>query len=168
MSLSSRRRWSRGGGGVGQRQRCLPDRVEPPPWAPGEGCGCVLRGRRSLGDGRARGWKRVAERAGWRAAELAYAIQFAESVTDHFGCLTASERTKVLGAIVRQLMHQPLVETRNRKPLRPNPLAPWELRVGALRVFYEVVSDDPEVVRVLAVGKKQRNVLRIAGQEIKL
>ncbi|TMB40227.1 MAG: type II toxin-antitoxin system RelE/ParE family toxin [Deltaproteobacteria bacterium] len=99
---------------------------------------------------------------------MAYAIQFAESVTDHFGCLTASERTKVLGAIVRQLMHQPLVETRNRKPLRPNPLAPWELRVGALRVFYEVVSDDPEVVRVLAVGKKQRNVLRIAGQEIKL
>jgi len=42
------------------------------------------------------------------------------------------------------------------------------LRVGALRVFYEVVSEDPEVVRVLAVGKKQRNVLRIAGQEIKL
>ena len=65
-------------------------------------------------------------------------------------------------------MHQPLLETRNRKPLRPNPLAPWELRVGALRVFYEVLSQDPEVVRVLAVGKKQRNVLRIAGQEIKL
>ena len=23
-----------------------------------------------------------------------------------------------------------LVETRNRKPMRPNPVAPWELRVG--------------------------------------
>ena len=99
---------------------------------------------------------------------MPYAIQFAESVIDQFGWFTASERKKVLGAIVRQLMHQPLLETRNRKPLRPNPLAPWELRVGALRVFYEVLSQDPEVVRVLAVGKKQRNVLRIAGQEIKL
>ena len=99
---------------------------------------------------------------------MAYAIQFAESVTDHFRWLTASERTRVLGAIVRQLIHQPLVETRNRQPLRPNPLAPWELRVGTLRVFYEVLSEDPELVRVLAVGKKQRNVLLIAGQEIKL
>jgi mRNA-degrading endonuclease RelE of RelBE toxin-antitoxin system len=99
---------------------------------------------------------------------VAHAILFAESVTDHFRWLTVSERTRVLGAIARHLMHQPLVETRNRKPLRPNPLAPWELRVGALRVFYEVVSEDSRVVRVLAVGKKQRNVLRIAGREIKL
>jgi mRNA-degrading endonuclease RelE of RelBE toxin-antitoxin system len=89
---------------------------------------------------------------------VSYRVQFAESVTDHIRWLTAAERTRVLNAIARQLMHQPLSETRNRKPLRPNPLAPWELRLGTLRVFYEVVS----------VGKKQRNVLRIAGREIKL
>jgi hypothetical protein len=65
-------------------------------------------------------------------------------------------------------MSEPLVETRNRKPLRPNPLAPWELRVGALRVLYEVPAGNPKVVHVLAVGKKHRNVLRIAGREIKL
>jgi mRNA-degrading endonuclease RelE of RelBE toxin-antitoxin system len=98
----------------------------------------------------------------------AYAIRFAESVTEQFRWLTAADRTRVLGAITRQLMHEPLVETRKRKPLRPNPLAPWELRVGALRVFYEVLADDPTVVRVLAVGKKHRNVLQIAGREIKL
>jgi hypothetical protein len=55
--------------------------------------------------------------------------------------------------------------------LRPNPLAPWELRIEDLRVFYDVspeVPDVPKVVTVLAVGEKQGNILRIAGEEIKL
>ena len=46
----------------------------------------------------------------------------------------------VLDAIERQLVSEPLKESRNRKPLRPNPIAPWELRVGGLRVFYEVTA----------------------------
>lgn len=66
------------------------------------------------------------------------------------------------------VLHEPLVETKNRKPLRPNPIAPWELRVGQLRVFYEVASGEPGVVRVLAVGKKEGNILRVADQEIEL
>ena len=99
---------------------------------------------------------------------MAYEIVFARSVAEHLGHLTAAERARVLDAIERQLAAEPLVETRNRKPLRPNPLAPWELRIGALRVFYEVVAAEPDVVRVLAVGKKLRNVLRIGGREIKL
>jgi hypothetical protein len=39
-------------------------------------------------------------------------------------------------------------------------------------VFYDVVAGDPEskarpnVVYILAVGKKQRNVLRIAGEVV--
>ena len=74
----------------------------------------------------------------------------------------------ILDAIEQQLQHEPLVETRNRKLLRPNPLAPWELRVGQLRVFYEVPVSDPDVVRILAVGQKKGNILRIAGKEIQL
>jgi len=57
---------------------------------------------------------------------------------------------------------------RHRKPLRPNPIAPWELRVGQLRVFYEVVGTETGVVRILAVGRKRRNVLIIGGEEIRL
>ena len=79
--------------------------------------------------------------------------------------LWASERARVLDAIEARLGDQPLLETRNRRPLRPNPLAPWELRVGSLRVFYEV---DRKIVRILAIGKKTRNLLRIGGKEIKL
>ena len=57
-------------------------------------------------------------------------------------------------------------ESRNRKPLRPNPVAPWELRVGALRVFYEVVGEEEDLVNILAIGIKTRNRLFIAGEEI--
>jgi mRNA-degrading endonuclease RelE of RelBE toxin-antitoxin system len=97
-----------------------------------------------------------------------YTVEFAESVEDHFRALPARDRATVLAAIGGQLRHEPLRETRNRKPLRPNPVAPWELRVGALRVFYEVVGAKAGVVRVLAVGKKRRNVLTIGGEEIQL
>lgn len=99
---------------------------------------------------------------------MAYAIEIARSVLAQLNGLTASERARVLGAIGRQLGNEPLRETRHRKPLRPNPIAPWELRVGALRVFYDVDTDGAKTVRILAVGRKTGNVLRIAGREIKL
>ena len=99
---------------------------------------------------------------------MPYTVEFAESVEDHFRTLTARDRATVLAAIDRQLLHEPLTETRNRKPIRPNPVAPWELRLGALRVFYEVVGVGTGVVRILAVGRKRRNVLTIGDEEIQL
>ncbi len=99
---------------------------------------------------------------------MPYTVQFAASVEHHLRVLTARDRTTVLVGINRQLLHEPLKETRHRKPLRPNPIAPWELRVGQLRVFYEVVSAEGGVVRILAVGRKRRNVLVIGDEEIHL
>ncbi len=99
---------------------------------------------------------------------MPYAVEFAESVESHFRTLTARERVTILDAIDRQLLHEPLKETRHRKPLRPNPIAPWELRVGQLRVFYEVAGAESRVVRILAVGRKRRNALMIGGKEIRL
>ena len=99
---------------------------------------------------------------------MVYEIAFAETVKAHLKVLTAGQRATVLDAIERRLTNEPLTETRNRKPLRPNPIAPWELRAGALRVFYDVSQGPPATVRVLAVGVKDRNVLRIGGQEIRL
>ena len=105
---------------------------------------------------------------------MPYEVRFAACVRGQMEFLTAAERSTLLDAIRERLAHAPLVETRNRKPLRPNPLAPWELRVGPLRAFYEVVPQGRRleaagaVVYVLAVGKKDRNVLRIAGEVIEL
>ena len=80
--------------------------------------------------------------------------------------LSARQRATVLQAIKVQLQHEPLRETRNRKQLRPNPLAPWELRVGAYRVFYEVDAIEPDLVNVLAIGIKKGNRLIVGSKEI--
>ena len=99
---------------------------------------------------------------------MTYTIEFAESVKQHLRLLPASQRVLIVETIEEQLSHEPLKETRNRKPLRPNPLAPWELRVRRLRVFYEVPAEEPNIVRVLAVGRKRGNKVYIAGKEISL
>jgi hypothetical protein len=52
--------------------------------------------------------------------------------------------------------------------MRPNPIAPWELRIGHLRVYYEVGEDPKATVTVLAVGIKERNLVRIGGELIDL
>ena len=98
---------------------------------------------------------------------MAYKIEFAESVQAHLRWLTSRERATILAAVERGLLHEPLKETRNRKPLRPNPIAPWELRVQPLRVFYEV-GVSKRVVRILAVGRKRRDAVIIGGKEIRL
>ena len=99
---------------------------------------------------------------------MPYTVEFAQSVERHLRVLTARERKTVLDAIGRQLLHEPLKETRQRKPLRPNPIAPWELRVGQLRIFYDVTGAESGVVRILAVGRKRRNVLVVGDKEIRL
>lgn len=63
-----------------------------------------------------------------------------------------------------QLTYQATVETKNRKRMRPNPLAPWELRIGDLRVYYDVEDEPEAVVYINAVGVKERNQVRIAGE----
>jgi mRNA-degrading endonuclease RelE of RelBE toxin-antitoxin system len=97
---------------------------------------------------------------------VAYRIQFAESAEDHFAQLTAQQQAIVLNAVRVQLLHEPLRKTRNRKQLRPNPLAPWELRVGFLRVFYEVDAVESDLVNILAIGIKRGNRLIVSGKEI--
>jgi hypothetical protein len=50
----------------------------------------------------------------------------------------------------------------------PRLVASWELRLGDLRVFYEVADDDAATVRILAVGLKRGNTVWIGGHEVKL
>lgn len=77
------------------------------------------------------------------------------------------ESPSIFSAIKRQLPFQPTQETRNRKKLRENALADWELRIQHFRVFYDVDLDD-KIVRIVAVGHKQHNKLYIADQEFSL
>ena len=49
--------------------------------------------------------------------------------------------------------------------MRPNPVAPWELRIGMIRVYYDVEEDPEPVVYIRAVGVKEHERVRI-GREI--
>jgi mRNA-degrading endonuclease RelE of RelBE toxin-antitoxin system len=77
------------------------------------------------------------------------------------------DQRHLVAAMEIQLAHEPTRETRNRKKLRPNELAEWELRVDVFRVFYDVLQDD-EVVKVVAVGLKEGNDLYIHGERFEL
>jgi mRNA-degrading endonuclease RelE of RelBE toxin-antitoxin system len=99
---------------------------------------------------------------------VTYRIEYDPAVEDHLSRLSARDEAMVLDAVVLHLSHQPTVASRNRKRMRPNPLAPWELRVGALRVYYEVTERPERLVTVRAVGVKDRNRLVIGGEEIDL
>jgi mRNA-degrading endonuclease RelE of RelBE toxin-antitoxin system len=97
---------------------------------------------------------------------MRFAIVYSPEALDHLRALPKNSQVLVVEQVDEQLTHEPTLATRKRKLLRPNPLAPWELRLGDIRVFYEVQEGpEPEVV-VKAVGIKRHNELWIGEEKI--
>lgn len=100
---------------------------------------------------------------------LPYRIEYSPDAVGHLRALAPRHQAIILDAIDRHLIHEPFREARNRKPMRPNPVAPWELRVGEFRVYYDGAEGMSEpIVCILAVGMKRRNRIFIGGEEIML
>jgi mRNA-degrading endonuclease RelE of RelBE toxin-antitoxin system len=99
---------------------------------------------------------------------MPYRIDYSPDAEDHLRALTARQQSTVLDAVNAQLTHQPSVPTRNRKLMRPNRLAPWELRAGIRRVYYDLEEDPEAVVHVRAVGIKRRDRVQIGGEDFEL
>jgi mRNA-degrading endonuclease RelE of RelBE toxin-antitoxin system len=59
------------------------------------------------------------------------------------------------------------METRNRKKLRPNSTAEWEVRIGEFRVFYDADADR-KIVEVKVVGRKLGSKVLVRGEEFRL
>jgi mRNA-degrading endonuclease RelE of RelBE toxin-antitoxin system len=95
---------------------------------------------------------------------MMFEIRFSEDAERHLKTFSARDRQIIVTAIVEQLTHQPTVPTRNRKLLRPNPLAAWELRVQLFRVLYNVEENAVRVI-VVAVAVKEGNKFLIDGEE---
>jgi len=95
-------------------------------------------------------------------------IHYSPEAADHLARLTAHQSATVLDKVERNLTHEPTVPTRNRKVLRANPLAAWELRIGDLRVYHEVQDEPDAVVIVKAIGIKERDRVVIGGEEVEL
>jgi mRNA-degrading endonuclease RelE of RelBE toxin-antitoxin system len=100
---------------------------------------------------------------------VVYRIRFAEQADEQIGALTAYRRARLLDAIEKQLLHEPSLETRNRKPLQADKrpfIAPWELRVDDMRVYYDVQEEPAPIVVITAVGIKVNNRVMIGGKEL--
>jgi mRNA-degrading endonuclease RelE of RelBE toxin-antitoxin system len=96
-----------------------------------------------------------------------YRIEFGPETEGQLRAIGRRHAAVVVDAVERQLQYEPTRETRNRKPMRPNPLAPWELRIGELRVYFVVEHAPERVVKVRAVGiKRPGNRLFIGGDEV--
>jgi mRNA-degrading endonuclease RelE of RelBE toxin-antitoxin system len=96
-----------------------------------------------------------------------FEVRFSEDAERHLRGLSARAQRIVVTAIEDQLTHQPTLPTRNRKLLRPNPLAAWELRVQEFRVLYNVEEDAVRVL-VVAIASKAGNKFIIEGEEYSL
>jgi hypothetical protein len=55
---------------------------------------------------------------------VAYRIIYCTAALEHLRGLTARQQATVMATVNKQLVHQPTVPTRNRKPLEANVLAP--------------------------------------------
>ena len=84
-----------------------------------------------------------------------YAIKFGKSAYRYLEAFRKFDRNNILDGIKEQLTYKPREETRNKKLLRENPLADWELRVYKYRVFYDI-EEIKKIVRILAIGIKDR------------
>ena len=96
-----------------------------------------------------------------------FVIQFSPQALDHLRYFPKRDQQIILNAIEVHLSDRADKQTRKRKKLEENPLAPWELRLGDFRVFYDIDMQNRLVI-IVAIGKKNRNVLCIANKEIRL
>jgi|MudIll2142460700_1097286.scaffolds.fasta_scaffold2040536_2 mRNA-degrading endonuclease RelE of RelBE toxin-antitoxin system len=99
---------------------------------------------------------------------MEHRIEFTGEARDHLGSLSARDRAMLLDVAREQLTYEPSRPTRKRKPMRPNPLAPWVLRIGHLRVYYEVTQAPVPCVTIRAIGVKVRERVLVGGLEIDL
>jgi mRNA-degrading endonuclease RelE of RelBE toxin-antitoxin system len=95
-----------------------------------------------------------------------YTVEYSPEAIKHIRALPADRRAMVVDQVEQRLTHEPTVPARNRKRMDPDKklfVAPWELRLGDVRVYYAV---EEQKAIVLAVGIKEREKLFIGGKEV--
>jgi mRNA interferase RelE/StbE len=93
---------------------------------------------------------------------MAFHISITANAESQWRALPARQQRLLEAAIQMRLVHQPTTPTKAVKRLRPNPFAEFELRVGDLRVLYNVEGAE---VLLLVVGRKVGNTLIVKGKE---
>lgn len=95
-----------------------------------------------------------------------YNVEVGQSANGDLNYYDKFDQKIIVKAILKHLQADANIETRKRKQLLPNPIAPWELRVGKYRIFYEIT--EKQIVKILAVGHKEHNELFIRGKKVEI
>ncbi len=101
-----------------------------------------------------------------------FVLIFAPQTKEHLKAIERKYYSLIRDTIEQQLLFEPGVETRNRKPLtRPVEFgADWEIRFGPnnrFRVFYAINQEEQEV-DIIAIGEKRGNKMFIGREEMEL
>jgi mRNA-degrading endonuclease RelE of RelBE toxin-antitoxin system len=96
---------------------------------------------------------------------MSYTIQFAKAAIEDLKYFTTRQQRQILDEVDRQLLNEPNNVTRNRKKMRANWLATWELRIGVFRVYYDV-DETNAIVQIQHVAEKKRDKVFIRGNEV--
>jgi len=108
-------------------------------------------------------------------ASQKFSLIYAPITKGHLRAIESRYYSLIRKEIETQLLLEPDVKTRNRKPLkRPvifgDASATWEVRFGLqnrFRVLYRVNREDMQV-NILAIGEKEGERLWVGGEEIEL
>ena len=96
---------------------------------------------------------------------MAWLVTFKDSVIGDLRWFGRTDGRLLLDEAEKRILVDPLVDSRNMKALRPNPITQRELRLfGKYRVLFNVDEGRREV-NVVLVGEKRGNSLFVRGEE---
>ena len=94
------------------------------------------------------------EKSGYILARMKYEIIFAPEAVQDFKRLSARDRSIVRDAIEQHLRYEPEKTSKSRiKRLRGISRPQYRLRIGEIRVFYDVVEPDVEILAIIPKSK---------------
>ncbi len=90
-------------------------------------------------------------------ARMRYEVVLAPAAAKAYGVLPASRRAEVRDALERHLRHEPTRVSKSRiKRLQGLSQPQYRLRVGEVRVFYDVTAETVEVLAVVTKSEAAR------------
>lgn len=93
-----------------------------------------------------------------------YDIDYTQDALEDLQWFRKHEQNMIVNGIEQQLRHEPTVETRNRKRMRLNEIAEWELRISDFRVLY-TVDVQVRIVEIQRIGAKRGNAFFFRGRK---
>src|SRR5262249_47047861 len=104
--------------------------------------------------------------SGYNLARMPVAIVLAPEAAQDLRTLRANVRASVRTALETHLRHEPEKTSRSRiKRLRGLRRPQYRLRVGEVRVFYDVSGPTVEILAIVAKSEAESWLARFASQE---